>query len=65
MIIILMMMITIMTRLRQVRTLTTNFQRLLAQATKEIKKLTSEKVTITFMVPLLLLIIIIIIVIII
>ena len=31
---------------RQVRTLTTNFQRLLAQATKEIKKLTSEKVTI-------------------
>ena len=31
----------------QVRTLTTNFQRLLAQATKEIKKLTAEKVTIT------------------
>ena len=29
----------------QVRTLTTNFQRLLAQATKEIKKLTAEKVT--------------------
>ena len=28
----------------QVRTLTTNFQRLLAQATKEIKKLTAEKV---------------------
>ena len=40
------MIITIMTRLRQVRTLTTNFQRLLAQATKEIKKLTSEKVKI-------------------
>ena len=37
--------ITITTQ-RQVRTLTTNFQRLLAQATKEIKKLTAEKVTI-------------------
>jgi hypothetical protein len=35
-----------MTNIKQVRTLTTNFQRLLAQATKEIKKLTSEKVSI-------------------